>query len=61
MFLNKEKYLFKDIMLLYITDSGVICLKLNILDYDLPIYTKNKYFKKEQQIFFDFHYKFIYN
>ena len=35
--------------------------KLNILEYDLPIYTKKKLFNKEQQIFFDFHYKFIYN
>lgn len=35
--------------------------KLNISEYDLPIYTKNKHFMKEQQIFFDFHYKFIYN
>lgn len=39
----------------------LISNKLNILDYDLPIYTKNKDYKKEQQIFFDFHYKFIYN
>ena len=41
MFLNKEKYLFKDIMLLYITDSGVICLKLNILDYCIIGLCKN--------------------
>jgi predicted restriction endonuclease len=33
--------------------------KLNILEYDLPIYTK-KLFINEQQIFFDFHFKFIY-
>lgn len=34
--------------------------KLNISEYDLPIYIKNKFFMKEQKIFFDFHYKFIY-
>lgn len=38
----------------------LISNKLNILDYDLPIYTKNKHFMKEQQIFFYFHYKFIF-
>ena len=39
----------------------LISNKLNILEYDLPIYTKNKHFNKEQQKFFNFHYKFIYN
>ena len=35
--------------------------KLNILEYDLADYTnKKKNFTKEQQTFFDFHYKFIY-
>lgn len=38
----------------------LISNKLNILEYDLPIYEKNKYFSKEQQFFFDFHYKFIF-
>ncbi len=35
--------------------------KLNISKYDLPVYTKKRFFMKKQQIFFDFHYKFIYN
>jgi hypothetical protein len=35
--------------------------KLNISEYDLPIYKKNKHLKKEQKKFFDFHYKCIYN
>lgn len=39
----------------------LISNKLNILDYDLPIYSKKKNFKKEQLIYFDFHYNFIYN
>ena len=39
----------------------LISNKLNVKDYDLPIYRENKHFNKEQQIFFDFHYKFIYN
>ena len=39
----------------------LISNNLKLLEFDLPIYTKNKHLKKEQQIFFDFHYKFIYN
>lgn len=36
--------------------------KLNISDYDLPIYSKNNFcFIKEQEEFFYFHHKFIYN
>ncbi len=34
--------------------------KLNISEYDLPLYTKKTSFIKEQKTFFDFHYKFIY-
>ena len=38
----------------------VVSNKLNISEYDLPIYKKNINFAKEKNKFFDFHYKFIY-
>lgn len=69
-----DKYNYNNIIFLcrlchVIFDKGYLAIfnnellvsdKLNVSEYDLPIYTKNKHFTKEHQIFFDFHYNYIY-